>query len=172
MGQDFEVSLSCNLSADTPQHVLDTLRYMMRTEEYEFDSPPAHPFFRISIHGFDGEWRKILRGPSIEPTPYLPGCFGCRLGRTYPSYSGPDLRDELVAHALSLRVCNDDYMLDVYKSFLQWLAEYSEIDGFVGYYRLDNDDFPTLLFFSQGRVLEFHAEGELAEITTRHDFQR
>jgi hypothetical protein len=160
MGQTFEVSLSCNLPADTPQQVLDTLRYMMRTEDYEFGSPPAYPFFRISIHGGDGEWREMLRGHSIEPTPYIPGCFGCRLSQTYAAFGNSELRTGMVDNAFSFRVWHVDYMLDVYKMFLQWLAPYvDEMSDFVGYYKIDCEE-PILLFFDRGKVLELRTKGE------------
>jgi len=41
----YDFRLACDLRADVPHHVLDTLRYMTREAECDFSAPPDHPVF-------------------------------------------------------------------------------------------------------------------------------
>lgn len=70
MSFHFEFALACDLKPDTPRHVLDTLQYMTRSDEYEYpyEKAPDHLFFE----GHD--WTDMLQHHGTEPR--FPGIFG------------------------------------------------------------------------------------------------
>jgi hypothetical protein len=139
MSLHFEVAIACDLRPDTSPQVLDTLRYMLREEEYAFDNPPAHRFFEGS------GWRSFLGIPDWVP---FAGEIGGSLRlavRHGPDGSG-------YRHTLSIRsFMLDDQLYDGFE-FLEWLAGHSETVGLVGYYREEMDLHPTLVYFKGGKV--------------------
>jgi hypothetical protein len=51
----FDGALFCDLRSDVSQQVIDTLQYMTCFEDYSFDSPPDHEFFKGE------DWRRFLQ---------------------------------------------------------------------------------------------------------------
>ena len=140
MSLHFDFAIACDLKPDTPQQVIKTLAYMTRTEDYPFDSPPDHPFFE------GDEWRETLR---TEPDgTYCPGDLGRSFRRAYRY-------DRLGVHhyryTLSFRCyMKDDEFYDMAWPLIDWLAQHSETEGYVGYIRETLDWQPTLLYFKHG----------------------
>src|SRR5689334_17209749 len=60
MSSYFEMFLACELKFDTPEQVIETLKYMTRRKDYRFNNPPDHPFFKI------GPWDSILQQEGSE----------------------------------------------------------------------------------------------------------
>lgn len=163
MSQTFDLSLACDIKPDTPQQVLDTLRYMIRKEDYKFDDPPNHPFFRI--HNYWKSWFTY----SIS---LFPGEYGAVL-RNAPVYAGhPDENGNwpMTRITFSVRVgVHDDVFYDTTYFFLDWLAEHSETQGFVGYYQGNYADHPTLIYFKDGKAWIMRVQGEPSLITLPTD---
>jgi hypothetical protein len=66
----FEIAVACDLRPDTSPQVVDTLRYMLRVEEYPFDDPPDHPWFE------GAGWRSFLRCGRCSDPPEWVACAG------------------------------------------------------------------------------------------------
>jgi hypothetical protein len=138
----------CNLRDDTPAQVIDTLKYMTRTEDYKFDNPPDYPFFKGNI------WRNILRIPleqqnmgkftGDEATIFRRDIKYVRMDVTYYFWT------------LYIRqVMHGDVQFE-YMCFAHWLAQYSERVGFVGYchsqYAIDEGTAPNFLCFVNSKL--------------------
>lgn len=64
MSDHYDYAIHCEFSHLLPQPVIDTLRYMTRTEDYPFDAPLDHPFFAAQDFGDAGvyePWRTLLQ---------------------------------------------------------------------------------------------------------------
>lgn len=149
----FDFALACDLKPDTPQQVLDTLSFMTRTEDYAFDTPPAGALF-------GGEtWRDMLRGS----TTYFAGEAGAMFRKALRYVHGGA---EVFRYTLSFRsdVLDDD--MGEYGALIEWLATYSDSEGFVGYFRAKYADHPTLLYFRHGKVYASEATGVSEAIQT------
>jgi hypothetical protein len=150
MSIHYDFALACDLKPDTPQQVLDTLAYMTRSADYPFHDPPAHPLF--GAQDIDGEavedWRIMLH----ERESRFPGEAGSRLR---PAYRYTQHGVDQYRYTFSFRQEVLDDAIGEYIALAQWLALYSETEGWVGYFRADLDDGgaqPVLLYFKQGRV--------------------
>jgi hypothetical protein len=145
MSLHFEVAIACDLRPDVPQQALDTLQYLLRSEEYAFDDPPSHPWFTGDA------WRWFLHCRSAQDASDWVACAGevggvLRLAYRYGA-DGPPTR-----HTLSIRCyMHDDQFADGV-GFLEWLAGLSDTIGLVGYFREKYALHPTLLYFKGGRV--------------------
>jgi hypothetical protein len=137
----FDGAIFCDLKSDVPQQVIDTLQYMARVEDYTFDSPPDHDFFKV-----DG-WRDWLR----TKVACAPGFVGCEFRKVY-RYTQQNV--DYYRYTLSFRRCmHDDVAFYVlWWLFLPWLAPYSETTGYVGYYREEYTLHPTLIYFKNSKV--------------------
>ena len=45
MSMHFDIAVAFDLKASTPQEVLDTISYLVRTQDYPLPSPPEDDFF-------------------------------------------------------------------------------------------------------------------------------
>jgi hypothetical protein len=63
-------------------------------------------------------------------------------------------------YTLSFRRCmHDDVEFDILLwAFLNWLAPYSDTEGFVGYYREMYTLHPTLIYFQKGKVYKLEVD--------------
>ena len=175
MSLHFECVLHCDLKPDTPQQVIDTLRYMTGSFD-EFDDPPKAPFFQFDGWArpprpdgwLDGRaWRTIFRGhdystPSDSgPIPYCPYFAGrptVFFGQTWKNGVGQDLH---FRHTLSVSIgMLDDGFYDTWPFLLSWLARHSETQGYVGYTREEMDLHPTLTYFREGHVYEHRVSAD------------
>ncbi len=142
MSLHFDFALACYIKPDTPQQVLDTLQYMTRTEDYNFDQPPRHPFFQ------DEYWRNMLK--ALMDSTCFPGQFGGTFRRVH-RYTQANV--EAYRYMLSFRCYMlEDEFHENWWPFAQWIAPYSESTGCVGYYREEFDWQPTLIYFRDGKV--------------------
>jgi hypothetical protein len=139
----FEGYLAFDLVPGCPTEVIDTLAYLARAEEYEFEPPFSHDFF--STEG----WRTFLQ-VKTEPSS-LPGMYWSDFRRIlrYSSRGEDHYRDTLCFR----RLMHDDvefYMLWWY--FLYWIAPYVETVGFVGFYRETFSLHPKPIYLKDGKV--------------------
>lgn len=147
----YEFALECQIKRDVSQKVIDTLKYMTRSQEYDFDAPElGYPLFEEDTHWKETwnirgrivtvikyEWRTIITNQPREGEQYLSGEFGS-------AFDGNKLNFR--------RLSRDDEFCNVCWFLFPWLASISDTAGFVGYYRGDLDDYPTLVRFEAGRA--------------------
>jgi hypothetical protein len=123
---------------------------MTRTADYPFHDPPAAPLFEaeeISGETVEG-WRSMLQ----ERASRFPGEAGSRLRRAY-RYTRHGIDQYRDTFSFRQEVLDDS--IGEYIAFVEWLAPYSETEGWVGYFRSHIDEVgaqPVLVYFKQGRV--------------------
>ncbi len=141
----FCFTLVCDLREDTPSQVIETLKYMTRTQDYEFNDAPDGVFFE------DDYWRTCL-SCSNEGF-YFPGEAEStfRLAYRY-NRSFNDGGAEVYLYTLSIRCESNDDGISTYVDLAGWLAPYSKTQGFVGYWIYEYSGEPTLVFFSNGQL--------------------
>ena len=142
MGMYTELVLACELKRDVPQEVLDVLRFMCVWQGGSRQPPehlPDHPLFRMS------HWEYVLRSGSF----YFPGETNSTLRVFEPTNTW----------YLTARSNLKNYGSEI-EYFLQWLAPYSETEGFVGYYRYEESPHPSLIYFAEGKAARQHITGE------------
>ncbi|NEO86569.1 MAG: hypothetical protein F6J87_20275 [Spirulina sp. SIO3F2] len=161
MSTCYEFAFECQIKCDVSKAVIDTLKYMTRSQEYDFETPDLHhALFKeelpwkqtIELLGrkvtvIQYEWRTILTNYPCEGEQYLPGEF-------YSIFKNNQLNCR--------RLSGDDTFNNVWWLLFPWLASISESVGFVGYYRNDFDDYPTLIQFLDGKsnIYEMMLKGE------------
>jgi enamine deaminase RidA (YjgF/YER057c/UK114 family) len=143
MSTHFDLFIACDLKLDTPQQVIDTLKYMTRSEDYTFENPPSHPFFE-----YEG-WENRLTGNMYR----FPGESFATLRSAY-RYSLPTIKGsgDVYFYTYSFRLETLDDSLIVYIEFLSWLALYSETSGYIGYWISDGIRDLTPIYFRNGKV--------------------
>jgi hypothetical protein len=148
MSTRYDFMLICNLRDDMPQQAIETLKYMTRTEDYEFDNPPNSPVF-------DGSWwRNTMR---LHPGYINMGTYsGDEISIFRRDQRGGPYNTVIYYHTLQLRNVMHGDVLGDYLCFANWVAQYSERVGFVGYYHssyaIDEGTDPTLLYFIDGKL--------------------
>jgi len=129
MGMYTEFHLNVELKQNLPQEVIDVLNYMTKENNLGTEKPntiPVHPLFMTD------RWSSML----LMSSAYFPVI--------------PD-SDFIAARGygntvLSIRTNFKNYDGEI-KKFINWISPY--IDGnelFLGYYRYEEDDLPTLIF--------------------------
>jgi hypothetical protein len=151
MSLHFEFTLTLDLKPETPQQVIDTLAYMTRSEEYEFSDPPSHPWFES-----DDEWRETLQADP-EAT-HLPGNQWTVFRQAY-RYTQHGVDQYRWTLSFRREMLDDEFYEDWWQ-LADWLARWSETQGFVGYYREEFNRSPTLIYFLDGQaaIVEVTAE--------------
>ncbi len=140
--------LKCNLIDDTPLQVIDTLKYMTRTEDYEFNNAPDAGFFKRNI------WRDFIR---VSPEQ--------QSSRTYTGDIFMSFRRDVkyvqkgISHyvwTLYIKQFLYQEQMQDYICFANWLAEYAEEFGFVGYFHsheeIEHGDLPAFLYAANGKL--------------------
>lgn len=154
MTVNVELMLACDLKADVPQQVIETLRYLTRKEDYEFNNPPDHPFFAPASTYIGHEWWRNIFQPQEPPE------FGPILGYFPGVWIKEFYRNEYnrTSH-LTVRIeTGYSAVVDTYYPFLDWLAPYIDTenyDEFIGYFRAENayrTAAPALLYCNNGRI--------------------
>ncbi|MBD2088759.1 hypothetical protein H6F67_02635 [Microcoleus sp. FACHB-1515] len=137
MGTAFEVALIYDLKPNLSPQIVDTLNYLTRSQDYDFDAAIEHPFFEIE---FGEEWRNIIA--NHHP-------------RTGEEDSAQTHRSSLDRNQLCFRVLlDDDTFFNIGFAFLDWLALLSSTQGLVGYY-IDVFQFDChLIYFRNEQSIE------------------
>src|SRR5258706_7504208 len=145
MSTPFCFAIACDLKEDVPEQVLETLKYMTRTRDYEFDNPPNAPFFE------DEHWRDFFL--HIGEGFYFPGEAGSWLRQVY-RYTRPVSQGggDVFLYTFSLRYSGKDDSITTCFEFLDWLAPYSATQGFVGYWIYEYGLNPWILYIQDGQV--------------------
>lgn len=127
MGMYTELHLNAALKEDTPQAILDVLRFMVGAEDTEPVMIPNHALFS------KGRWRMMLNCDS--------------------AYFDAPTRSEVIRNVrhgyttLSVR-CNLKNYEDEIETFLDWIDPWlaKEPGEFLGFYRYEESEQPTLIF--------------------------
>lgn len=130
MGMYTELVVGIQLKQDAPEDVVETLKYMAGDIEY-LATVPIHSLFQTS------RWKHMFRSSSY----YFDG--DTRSTMRYDDISK--------AYHLTIRCDLKNYDSEI-EEFLDWIAPYSCTEGFVGYYRYEEAENPTLVYFDEGAV--------------------
>lgn len=150
MGEHVAFIMKCELKRDTPEQVIDTLKYMTTPTalNQEYPNHPEHPFFE------EDRWENTL-------------WFGG--GEIWDPKSTFTLNEGGPVYTLNVRTSikwGDEQI----RLFLHWLVPYSKTGGIVGYIHPEYDRRPSRILFEDGKayILEpvENAEGldELVEV--------
>lgn len=128
MGMYTELDFNSELRKDTPEQVIDTLKYMVGDVEEKPKYLPDHELFskkrweymlRMDSYYFDADTKSTLRFDDISDTYYL-----------------------------NIR-CNLKNYDDEIESFIDWIMpyvkEYKREGDFLGFYRYEEDEDPTII---------------------------
>lgn len=121
MGNYTEFHFNARLKENTPDQVLDVLKYMI-DDEGEKSELPDHPFFKT--HG----WELMLQLDTV----YFP-VEACSV---------------VYARGLSIRCAFKNYDNEI-ELFCNWIAPYLDADDedFLGFCRFENDNEPELIYY-------------------------
>lgn len=141
-----EIYFTFDLKPDVPEDVLEAIRSMM-DKNYKVTSTPAAEFT-------DNYWQGLL---DISPTEMLafPGSSFSTLAHAYrytqmPNQGGQDVYRNTITFRAEI---HGDAFGEDYVHLLMWIAQYTETQGFIGYFRYDHSpSHPTLLFFKNGKL--------------------
>jgi hypothetical protein len=168
MSTCYEFGFACDLKSGLSQEVIDTLKYMTRSEEYEFRTTLTDDLFISSweegsfeVDGssdkfiYVAEWRTIITN--------------------MPSYGQEDLSGlcgaVLKDSKLNVRkFVGDDEFYNAFPQLMEWLVSICDSTGFVGYYSYIRNMYigsdPILIYFKNGQVMEKKVTSEFKELLT------
>lgn len=119
MGTAYEIALKLDLQPELQAPDLETLRYMTRSQAYDFETCLDDPFFTECDPGFDQEWRNIIANSS-EPC-----------GEEFFTQIS---RSVFFDRQLCFRILiDDDTYCNTWWEFSDWLWSISTNEGLVGY---------------------------------------
>jgi hypothetical protein len=122
MGTGYEAAIICKLSPDLSDEVFNTLRYLTRDEDYEFEPSIDHEFFEFD-EDIQDSWRYSI---SNRHPPDL---------QRQESYITQACRSFLSRDTICFRdTMSDDEFSNSFIYLSEWLATISAEEGVVGYY--------------------------------------
>ncbi len=142
MGTFTELVMAVEFDKDTDKKIIDVLRHMTREKAddiKEFEVVPDYEFFKTVSW-----WEDIFKGHSY----YI-------VGDTYFSFRYDNISD---AYYLTVRCQVKNNNTEIGK-LLEWIAPYSAKNGFIGYFRHEEANAPTLIYFDDGVVNLYMPEG-------------
>ena len=134
MGMYTELNLGIRLKTETPEEVIDVIKFMAnRYEEDTFNvkTLPPHPLFSTS------RWAIMLRCDSyyFDSLPHV-------------SFEYDDIADCWFLTCVS----NLKNYSNEIEHFLDWIAPHVDTEGFAGYRRYEENYHPSLIYFNRGKV--------------------
>ena len=130
MGMYTELVMGCELKKDTPAEVIETLKYMLGDNEY-LATVPVNKLFATD------RWKVMLCCDSY----YFDG-------DTHSTLRHDDINQ---GYHLTIRCNLKNYCGEIGK-FLNWIYPYADTREFVGYYRYEECEVPTLVYFTDKGV--------------------
>lgn len=128
-----ELVLGVDLKKDTPENVINVLKYMLGDlNDKTIIDVPQHALFTPKTR-----WDFMLRCDSY----YFDGLTDHRF----------ELDDIDEQYHLNIR-CNFKNYDNEIELFLDWIKEYLHTTGFLGYYRYEEFDDPTLIYNDYGDI--------------------
>lgn len=126
MGMYTQLVMGVTLSKNTPEYVIDILKYMLDLDEMELKVElPDHPLFKTE------RWRAML----VSGSAYFDGHTDSSLimNECYGEYS------------LNVRTNLKNYDSEI-ELFLHFIEPWLYSEGFLGYIHYEEDDCPKLIF--------------------------
>jgi hypothetical protein len=136
MGMYTELNIGVKFRTDTPSAVIDALLFMVLAEgDAKRPASPSicHPLFEAE------RWTWMLRS---EGSYYFDRV----------AYRAMEFDEITGAWFLSVATNIKNYS-DEWQHFIDFIAPWIETDGFIGTYRYEADDAPTLLYAADRRVI-------------------
>lgn len=132
MGQHTAFIMKCELKADTPQQVIDTLKFMTSpNDEEELDNLPDHPLFETE------EWEYMLwTGGGILWNPK----------------SSLNYNNNNKTYSLNIRCSVKDEGGHQVRLFLHWITPFSSTEGFLGFFHPEYEPIQSRILFENGRA--------------------
>lgn len=123
MGMYTELNIGVNLRSDTPENVIDILKYMLG--DIDKVETPDHPLFSTK------RWNFML----VSGSYYFDG------------HTDSSMEKNDISHEYELNVCCNlkNYDNEI-KLFLDFIRPYLVTKGFLGYTRYEDCDDPTLIY--------------------------
>lgn len=131
MGAYTELVMACTFN-NLKENETQILMYMCGKTEVEPKIELEAPLFICS------RWANMLNSDSY----YFDG-------DTHSEFRRDNISKE---HILTVRCNLKNYDSEI-KKFLDWVAPKSNSNGFVGYYRHEESESPTLIYFENGKVI-------------------
>ena len=172
MGSCYEFAFACNLKSGLSQEVINTLKYMTRSEEYKFETNLKDNLFNTS---WEEGLLRVTTGSNLEGE--VGDEFDFAYGWRSIISNNPNYGDEFLSGLCGSvfrdsklnvrRYINEDDFYNIFPQLMNWLVSICESLGFIGYYsnvtrEIGGD--PTLIYFENGQVLEKKVSGELKEL--------
>ncbi len=150
-GSFVELVLAVRLKADTPQEVLDLLRFMTKQSESKPTEIPEHPFFECN------GWDEVLQE-------YDSGYFDGRTNVIFLAESG----------YLTVRAYEKYNADGEFEKFVDWLVPYCRINSveklkFIGYIHSSDRLHPTLIYINDRKELFFQELNLLKAYDREHN---
>lgn len=150
-----EFVFATELKKDTPENVINILKYL--TDEPEYDTEyagelPEHPFFKTD------RWKWIFKCDSY----YFPGISMCQF-----------VHDEFFpgTYYLTSRSNLKNYDNEIGK-FLHWIKPYCDgSHGFMGYKMYEEFDEPTLIYYDNMDTFYNEDETAVTALTPEEDMR-
>jgi len=140
MGMYTELNIEVAIKVD--KATLALLENMVGESDNEV-TLPKHPLFKSDA----GRWEYMLRCDSF----YFDHIADSSLTNKTPWYK-EDEETNTYKRILNVRCDLKDYD-DEIKHFLEWIYPFTETKGFIGYSRYEEDENPTLIYFTDTGVV-------------------
>ena len=136
MGMYTELNIAVRLKLS--DNTLKILEFMTGQSENEDFEKPFHPLFNSGTN----RWEYMLCCDSA----YFPHT-ACSSLENDRYYADEDTLERVLNVRCDLKNYNDEI-----ENFLDWIYQYSETRGFIGYMRYEEDEDPTLIYFTDSGI--------------------
>ena len=148
MGDYTQLHLNVNLRRNTPDYVINAIKYMLDDshkvkEDIRFSN---HPLFETD------RWKWMLLGDCY----YFQGSTASKLSE--PEHDWEDYY--LTVNSNFKNYCNE---IDL---FLDFISPYIDQEGFLGYQRYNGVDDPTLIYY-RGKIIKYKTNIDIDEQTVK-----
>lgn len=134
MGMYTELSIGVEFDQDMPKKIIEIITFMATSEEHECPkSLPDHPLFKTE------RWSWMLRSGGSAYFDRIPSCQW-----KYNEIS----RSWHLSLATNIKNYTEEW-----ENFLDFIAPYVLTKGFIGTYRYEENDNPTLLYSRHGEIV-------------------
>ena len=132
MGMYTQLNIGVNFKYDTPDNIINILKYMLDEYPEELSIESDHPLFKTD------RWRIMLT------------CTSCY----FDGHTDSSLRyaESMKCYMLNVR-CNLKKYCDEIEQFIDFITQYLDTEGFLGYMRYEEDEHPTLIYNDGGTII-------------------
>ena len=143
MGTRYDLELTVNLKEDVPDDVVRMVAFLLLPNNDPPATAPDDPFFGYA-------WREE---PFVSLATTLDPNAGDAISSFRSVYRYTQHEIEHYQHTLHLRFAAKlETIAEVGLSFAMWIAQWSDQNECVGYYKGEDSRHPTLLYFHDGEL--------------------